>query len=197
MPVSRTIVVVIIATIALGSAAASAVVQQERLFPNTKKNGRATVEYRNEGFKVVANYDYSQRNHATPWLLIDIAVASERRLVLHRDHIRLVTGAGQELRVAAQQALIADSARLRVVVQNATIFRRQLDSYFSQRSPEPLKFYSFPGDGIVHNEAIVDNDHVTMGELFFKTPEGRWPDGTYRLVIDHENAKAELPITLQ
>ena len=100
--------------------------------------------------------------------------------------------------MASQEALIADSSRVRFVVQNAQIWRRHLAEYFSQRGQqEHLSFYSFPGEGIVHNEAIVDNDRVTLGELFFKIPEGRWQDGTYRLVIDHERMKAALPITLQ
>jgi len=191
------VAVAFIVTVASGSAVA-ALVQREQLFPNTKKNGRATVEYKNDGFAVVANYDYSQRNHNTPWLLIDVAAASERRFTIHRNHFRLVTPEGRELKVASQEALIADSSRVRFVVQNAQIWRRHLAEYFSQRGhQEQLSFYSFPGEGIVHNEAIVDNDRVTLGELFFKIPEGRWQDGTYRLVIDHERMKAALPITLQ
>jgi hypothetical protein len=189
---SRLAAITVVAIVALGSATAVA-----QLFPNTRKNGRATVEYKNDGFTVVANYDYSQRNHDTPWLLVDIAAASKGRFVLHRDHIGMVLADGRVLKAASQAALLDDSAHITSLLQNARIFRRQLDTYFSQRGRiERLRFYAFPGGG-VSDEAIVDNDRVTTGELFFKTPEGRWQEGTYRLVIDHERAKAALPITLQ
>jgi hypothetical protein len=82
-------------------------------------------------------------------------------------------------------------------VQNAKVLRHSLESYFTQRQIERLRFYSFPGVGIAFDEAIMDNDRVTTGELFFKSPEGSWQDGTYRLVLDHERAKAAVPIALQ
>jgi hypothetical protein len=194
----RSMALALIVTLTFAGVVASAVVQQQPPFPNTKKNGQATVEFRNDGFYVVANYDYSQRNHDMPWLLIDIAAASEHRLTLHRKNIKLVTPGGRELPIASQEALLADPARITSLQQNAKIFRRQLDTYFSQRGHvEQLRFYSFPVGRVAFDEAIVDNDRVTTGELFFKTPEERWQEGTYRLVIDHEKAKAALPISLQ
>lgn len=39
--------------------------------------GRATVEYRDGNLRVVAAYDYSQREHAEPWLLFDVGVTAE------------------------------------------------------------------------------------------------------------------------
>ncbi|HLG55554.1 MAG TPA: hypothetical protein VI485_09495 [Vicinamibacterales bacterium] len=194
---TRRLALAVLLTLTLCGAVASAVAQQS-LFPNTKKNGRATVEFRNDGFKVVANYDYSQRNHDTPWLLIDIAAASERRFTLHKKQITLVTPAGTVLPVAPQEALIADAAGITSLMQNSKIWRRPLAEYFSQRSRiEPLRFYAFPFGGVAFDEAVVDNDRVALGELFFRTLEEKWKEGTYRLVVDHEKAKAALPISLQ
>ena len=48
-----------------------------------------------------------------------------------------------------------------------------------------------------YDEAYVDNDHVTQGPLYFRSPERGWPAGTYRLAIDNERAKAALPVTLK
>ena len=33
----------------------------------------------------LVNYDYSQRNHNTRWLLIDLGIASRQPLVLRRN----------------------------------------------------------------------------------------------------------------
>src|SRR5712671_605937 len=67
---------------------------QEQSFPHTKQRGRATVEYKDDILQVVASYDYSQRNHESPWLLVDLAAWTERRLILDRDNITLVTPSG-------------------------------------------------------------------------------------------------------
>ena len=39
--------------------------------------------------------------------------------------------------------------------------------------------------------------NVATGDLLFKSPDGKWPAGTYNLVLNHDKARAELPITLQ
>ena len=48
------------------------VVAEEQGFPNTKRLGRAIVQYRDkQGLQVVLSYEYSQRHHDSTWLLID------------------------------------------------------------------------------------------------------------------------------
>lgn len=42
-----------------------------------KQYGRATVEYRSDEVAAVANYDYSQKNHQGPWVLVGFAVQGE------------------------------------------------------------------------------------------------------------------------
>src|SRR5688572_21920665 len=111
-------------TIALLLAAAvgtSAQVGQS--FPHTNKYGRATIEYRNQGLGVVANYDYSQRNHHQPWLLIDVALGSADRFVLHRTNFRLVTPDDQTIPLASQQQGRDDMENINLLIQNAKIHR--------------------------------------------------------------------------
>ena len=45
--------------------------------------------------------------------------------------------------------------------------------------------------------ALLDNDRVTIGEVFFEMPSGEWETGTYALVLNHPLAHARLPITLE
>ena len=185
-----TILIALVATAVLSA-------QKEQLFPHTKKQGRATTEYRHEGFHVVVNYDYSQRNHSGAWLLIDVAMASNTRFVLHRDNFSIVSPEGQTLKLATQENLAADGPGLWSLSQNSKIHRQNLDGFFAARSRELIKFFSFPFERAISNESIVDNDRMTTGALLFKSPESSWQPGTYKLAIDNEKAKAALPITLQ
>jgi hypothetical protein len=149
--------------------AATSPLAQERLFPNTKQRGRATVEYKDDMLQVVANYDYSQRRHESHWLLIDVAASSKRPGVIHRDDVTL-----------------------------AKIWRRQLDSYFNQRGRnDHFQFLALPGQGLAIDSAVLNDDRVTTGEVFFDVPSGGWDAGTYSLVIDLKDAHAALPIVLK
>ena len=94
-----TILTILIALVATAVCRA----QKEQLFPHTKKQGKATVEYTHEGFHVVVNYDYSQRNHDGAWLLIDVAMASNTRFVLHRDNFSIVTPESRTVKLATQE----------------------------------------------------------------------------------------------
>ena len=172
--------------------------QVGQAFPHTNKYGRATIEYRHQGLGVVANYDYSQRNHSGPWLLVDVALGSAERFVLHRTNFRIVTPADQTIPLASQQQGQADMENINLLIQNAKIHRHNLDSYFPQRDRhEAFNFFSLPFVRTVSDEAVVDNDRVAQGPLLFRSPDGSWKEGTYRLVLTNDKAKAELPITLQ
>jgi hypothetical protein len=43
---------------------------------------------------------------------------------------------------------------------------------------------------------VLNDDRVTMGEIFFDKPGG-WEAGTYSLLIDLTDAHAALPIVLK
>ena len=171
---------------------------QERSFPRTKQMGRATVEYKDEILQIVASYDYSQRYHSSNWLLIDVAAWTKRRLILERDNITLVTPSGSQTMVAAQRRFLLDSPNISSLRQNAKVWRRELNIYFSPFAPrESLKFFALPGEGIIADTALLDKDRVTAGEVYFEMPLGGWEAGTYALVIDHPYARGALPITLE
>lgn len=180
------------------AAALSTSAQVGQAFPHTNKYGRATIEYRYQGLGVVANYDYSQKDHSGPWLLIDVALGSAERFVLHRSNFKLVTPDGQTIPLASQQQGQADTENINLLIQNAKIHRHNLDSYFPQRNAhEPFNFFSLPFVRSISDEAIVDNDRVAQGPLLFQSPTGSWKEGTLRLVLMNDKAQAELPITLQ
>jgi hypothetical protein len=59
-----------------------------------------------------------------------------------------------------------------------------------------IRFFSAPG-AVIHDSVATNLGEVAAGDLFFRSPDGKWDAGTYRLVLNHEAATAQLPITLQ
>ena len=55
-----------------------------------KQYGRAIVEYRADDLVAVASYEYAQKHHDTPWLLIEFAVQAMNPVVIHRRQLTLV-----------------------------------------------------------------------------------------------------------
>jgi len=171
-------------------------VQKDALFLYTKQHRPATFQYSHDGLNVVINYNYSQTNHDAPWLIVDLAASSRRRFVLRPQHVTLVTPDGSVVALAARRAVLADWMNTRS--QAAVAMRDDLRGYFTGEPEEILPFFITRQLKVMpYDEAEVDNNHVTQGPLYFRSPEGRWPAGTYRLTIDHEVAKAALPVTLK
>ena len=171
----------------------------DNAFPHTKPNGRATVEYTDERVQAVAIYDYSQRNHGGGWILIQTGVAVQPRTTIKRDNFQILMPGGRAVPLPTQQQFLADSARITQLRQNATIFYRNVRSYFPKSTfTDTLHFFALPGEGTVRDQSFaLEEQAVVVGDLYFKSPTLRWEKGTYRLVFDHENARAELPIRLE
>lgn len=174
----------------LASVAASA---QGRI----KTYGRSTVEYRSKEVAAVASYEYSQRNHAGAWLLIEFAVQSTPRIAVNRRQLALIRPDEQVVGVATQPQFLDDQPTLSVLLQSATIYRRELHGFFAAPAPQrTITFFSRPG-GTVSDSFVTNLDEVATGNLLFKAPDGLWPTGDYRLVLRHDKVTAELPITLE
>ena len=189
-------VVVLLAGVAVTAAQRGA---DDNAFPHTKPNGRATVEYKDEKVQAVAIYDYSQRNHDTDWLLVQVGVALSERGAVKRDSFSVTMPGGRKVPLATQEQFLADSAKITKLRQNARIFQREVLGYFPKSADgEFLRWFALPGEGTVRNPAVIPSEHgVVIGDLYFKSPTLRWDDGTYRLVFDNENGHAELPIRLE
>ena len=157
--------------------------------------GRSIVEFRSRDVKAVAAYEYSRRNHADEWLLIELAVQAANRIAIERHQISLLTSAERRIPLATQQKFLEGREMINSLLQNAKIWRRPLTSYFAVRPQPTIRLFSFPGE-TVQNSFVTNPDETASGDLFFKSMEGGWASGVYRLVLNHPNAGAELPIEL-
>ena len=171
------------------------------LFPNTNDLGHAVIEYEDDAIQVVAAYNYSQQNHDSRWLLIEIGVTTKEVMRIKQADVTLVTPDGRSVDVGSQRAFSQDIRRTRLIVQNAVI-TRHLDSrvggYFQGRRPERFQWFALPFDGIVTDFFDVDVHRSAWGDLYFASPTGAWVEGTYSLIVQGAgNTRAVLPIDLE
>lgn len=161
-----------------------------------KHYGRSVVEFKSEAALAVASYDYSQANHDGPWLLVDFAIQTKSPTVYKREQFALVTPDEKRLPLATHEQYLSERADLTKLFQNATSVRRPLGSYFTSPLNGSIKFFA-TNSGTIDHTFATHADDVASGELLFRSPDGKWAAGTYRLVIAHEKAPAELPIELK
>jgi hypothetical protein len=160
-----------------------------------KQLGHAIVEFRSPDVKAVAAYEYSRRNHGGEWLLIEFAAQAQKRIAIERAEIHLLTSDERRIPLASQQEFLDGHDMLNGLLQNATVWRRSMTSYFAVRPQQTIRFFSYPGRN-VHDSFVTNLDETAAGDLFFRSTGGGWPPGLYRLVVSHQDAKAELPIVL-
>lgn len=163
----------------------------------TKTYGRATVQYQDNRVLAVANYDYSQDNHDGPWLLIDFAIQTTDRFVINRDQLSLLTPDERRLPLASHEQFLAHQATLTRMLQNAATKRRPLGGYFTSPLVDTIKFFSEQPGTIIQNTVATHRDEIPTGPLLFYAPDGKWLPGTYRLALNSDRARVELPLELK
>jgi len=192
----RLALAVLVASAALAAQSRPA---DDKAFPNTKPFGRATIQFQDNTVHMVALYDYSQRNHDGAWLLLQTGVAVKKRTTVNRGNFHIEMPDGRTVPLPSQEVFLADSAQITKVRQNARIFDHDVKPYFpASRHTDSLRFFALPGEGTVRTLSFVlEEQAVVTGDIYFKSPTLRWDAGTYRLVFDHEQGRAELPIRLE
>jgi hypothetical protein len=159
--------------------------------------GQAVVEYRDKAIQMVAAYNYSQRNHDSPWLLIEAGLTG-KDAIINRGDIVLRTPQGRDIPLASQRRVGEDASRIARLLQQSSVVRHDVPSYFNQRDRiEGMRLFTLPFGSVVHDSFVVDRDRVAIGPLFFESPTGAWADGTYALVVRLGEGTAELPIHLE
>jgi hypothetical protein len=163
-----------------------------------KNRGRAVVEFHDKAMHAVVAYNYSQRNHDSRWIVMQSALTTSSESIIHRGDIVLRTPQGSEIPLASQERVGDEVKKVEQLLQNAKVEAHDVLSYFKQQDRvEEMQLFRLPFGPVVHDEFIVDRDHIATGSLFFESPSGTWAAGAYVLVIKHPNGIAEIPVTLE
>jgi hypothetical protein len=167
--------------------------------PHVKVLGAALSVFDDRVVRVVAAYYYAQRNHDTPWILLEFGVRAQRALRLERDRIEIETPSGDIVPLSGQRRWGADGRRAQQLLQQITPTRHQVRPYFgSSTQVNRLRFFSRPEDGytVVDAEEVVW-EPILIGDLLFESPTGAWEPGRHVLAVGHEYGVARLPIDLR
>lgn len=180
----------------------------------TRVLGRATVEYRGDGLRALAAWDYSWLHHAEPWLLIDVGLTSKRASWLTRDDFTLTMPDGlvvdtpsiAEWRRDAVE-VIATLARARSVgvptVGRAFGCRLSMDG--SHRNAGDLVRSDRCENGLLWPRRVgttvrplaVNDQRAALTKVFFRAPDDAgWPAGDYTLTIHVRDRAVRLPVRL-
>lgn len=172
--------------------------QPTRELPSVRALGAALAEFDDGVVHAVAAYYHSQRNHDTPWLLVELGLHSRRTVRVHRESIELETPDGAVVRLASHRQWTADVDRAARLFQSAAPTRHQVRSYFREYATfTALRFVQPPrGTGTVVDFADLTQDQVFLGDLVFEAPTGAWARGDYVLTIHNAASTARLPIAL-
>ena len=159
------------------------------------------IEYEDDAIQVVAAYNYSQRNHESRWLLIEIGVATQDPMRIRNGDITLVTPDDRVIHVASQRVFSQDFQRTRLIRRNASPTRHldgRIGNYFRGRPGQRFQWFVVTAfEGTVTEFFDVDFRRTAWGDLYFASPTGAWDEGTYSLVVEgRDETRAVLPIDL-
>jgi len=185
--------------IAAGGALAAQSRTVPKEFDHVRTLGRALSEFRDSRIHVVAAYYYSQINHDSPWLLIQLGTMGVAAMKIERNAIELVTPKGRVVRLASQTRWAADARRNTLLLQQSTSLRHPVSSYFTPTNGGTgLRFFARPpGMGTVQEVVYLKRDELAVGDLLFESPTRLWDEGTHALFIRYDGAEAVLPIELR
>lgn len=176
--------------------------------------GRATVEYRDDGLRVVAAYDYSQREHAEPWLFFEVGVTAQRERWLRPDDFALLLPDGRVVETPTQGEWRRGRGAATAMLQRASPLRNSVvDSSFGCAYPAGVpaigrrsgglgrdacdyrKFWTLQGRA--DRYVAVNRFRAARVDVLFVSPYGDgWPAGEYVLLLRGDGEPARLPVVL-
>src|SRR5262245_39202806 len=116
-----------------------------REFIHVRTLGRALSEFNDDRIQVAAAYYYSQGNHDSRWLLIELGALGQQATKIDRGQIELVTPTGRVVPLATQTRWAADSEHNALLLQQAATSRHPVASYFKAMNGRTrLRFFARP-----------------------------------------------------
>jgi hypothetical protein len=176
----------------------AAVPLAQAITPKVKKRGNAIWEYEDDRIQAVVAYEYSNRHHGGAWIFVDAAIRTTDNLVFERGDFTLLTPNEKTVTLGEQSRFLDDAKQITKVRQNATVWQRDLNSYFIDKTTNATyRLFALPGDGVTTDSIVTDAHGAASLTLYFESASRSWPEGTYQLKIDNGKARAVIPIELQ
>ena len=204
----RTTLLVTVVALACGAAAPA---QPFRLnqgdfpnvrFPDARLGEPHLVAYDDGDVVASASYRYSQRHHDSPWLVITLELAAAEALTIRREDIALVRPDGTAASPATERERGRDPDGLLRLLNDRADWPDTLTFAFPRsRIDWGFRRFDFGTDGSDRTPDRVLRTEArggVRGDVFFVSPDGRWPSGVHALIVTVDEARVvRLPILLR
>ena len=171
-------------------------------FPDARLGEPHLVVYDDGDLVASASYRYSQGHHDSPWLVMTFELAASEALTIRREDITLVRPDGVAASPATERERGRDPEGLLRLLNDRANWPDTL-SFAFPRSRIDWGFHRFDF-GMDRSDRIPDRVLRTearggvRGDVFFVSPDGRWPSGVHALVVTVDEARVfRLPILLR
>ena len=154
-----------------------------------------------EGPELVAVLGYlgAHRSFGDEWLILTAELTSPRGggpTVIDRSAISIRTPDGRRLALTSEDEYRRRYARLQIPIQRALAVLPLLYRYEQDRMPCGRWFFTEQTGEIAFDEITVSAFQSCSGPLIFAVPGGVQP-GRWRLVIDLEESRADIPFLIE
>ncbi len=168
-------------------------------YPATRQIARDAVLYDGPELVAVVGYLQAQRSLGDEWLILAVELTSRRgnkAIAFARGDITLRTPDGRRLTLIRQEEYRSNFPRLQIPVERSLRTLPLLYRFEQDRAPCGRWFFvSLPGE-IAFDEVTVSSFQACSGPLIFKVRGGVQP-GRWRLVIELEESRADIPFVLE
>ena len=202
---------ILIATVVALACGAPAPAQPFRLsqedFPNVRfpdaRFGEPYLVVYDDGVVLAsAAYRYSQRHHDSSWMVVTLGLAAVEALTIRREDIALVRPDGIAVAPATGRERDRDVEGVRRLLAERANWPDSL-SFAFPRSRIDRGFHRFEfgvdgSDRIPDRILRIEARGGVRGDVFFVSPDGRWPAGVHALVVTVDaDRTVRLPVLLR
>ncbi|KAA0253774.1 hypothetical protein FBQ97_18380 [Acidobacteria bacterium ACD] len=180
-------------------AATVAVAAEAPAAAKLRRPGKTVTEYKDGKVHVVVSYRWANGHLEDRWTFFEVALrsTSDKAVDVDREDVSLTLPDGSRLNLPSQKRLAEGLTDVRWLMQKAALSRDPIDGYFpGTRRTQELRFFTIPGEAITFDRVEVSREVIAQGDLFFESPLGKFPPGTYVLGIRNKQVDVEIPIRL-
>jgi hypothetical protein len=187
--------VIVAATILFVAFVAFEVCAQEGVRP-LKRYG---VAYEGPEVEAAVRFYQAQRDIGEPWMVLVVHIVGSTRsgiVTIDRSAFTLITPDGRRLPMMSQKEFREVYGRIQTRIRRAVESAPPFRAYRGTIRRCTRWFLATPGRGFGVDELYVSNFEECSGPMVFAVPNGIQP-GRWRLIIDLEESRADIPFELE
>ena len=184
----------------LATAACASSTGPQSAEPGTQEITRFAVLHEGPEVAAIVVHPSGKRSLGEEWLTLAVEITGTRGsgpVVVRRGDISVRSPDGRRLTPTSQNEFRENYPRLMIPVERALQNLPLLDRYKLNRDvPCEQWFFAAPPGMIAFDEIPLSSSQICSGPLIFKVPGGIQP-GRWRLIIELEESRADIPFVLE